>query len=131
MQMGENLLHLLIVLTVAMPIDVSCMQFKSVGLRIDSNCTNVNLSHLEEIYSFRVGLYDASVSTHLAASAVSTVIPVSSHRIHYCAWMNDRILDNCSSNQTMDYVHRDTLNEICGPTPRGPPCHPQLCNSTI
>ena len=103
------------------------MQLKSVDLPIDSDCTNINLSQIEQVYS-RLELYDTIVNT---MSAVSHVIPVSSHRIHHCAWMNSRILDNCS-NQSMDYSHRDTLNAICRPNPqqRGPGCDPQLCTRT-
>ena len=98
------------------------MQLKSADLPIDSDCTNINLSQLEQVYS-RLELYDTIVNT---MSAVSHVIPVSSHRIHYCAWMNNRILDNCS-NQNMDYSHFSTLNAICRPNRRGPKCDPHLC----
>ena len=43
--------------------------------------------------------------------------------IYLCAWMNDRVLDNCMNEETYNVTVLYTLNSIC----EGKHCNPQLC----
>jgi hypothetical protein len=93
------------------------------------DCTNIDLPQLEEIY-LRMDLYETLESTLNDVQKLlrTDMLSADTHRIHTCAWMNHRVLDNCAVN----YGHRDALNVLCDPAvahnnirPRS--CDPQLC----
>ena len=90
------------------------------------DCTNIDLSLLEEIYQ-RIDLYERLDNTF--KNVREFLDNTQPHRIHICAWMNHRVLDDCAVQNT-NYGHRDTLNKLCDPVlnnirPFG--CDPQLC----
>ena len=93
------------------------------------DCTNIDVNELERIY-LRMDLYETLQN---AFSDVRKVMNYPSiEDIHTCAWMNNRVLNNCAVQNNLNYGHRDTLNKLCDPdsalnhiVPRG--CDPQLC----
>ena len=89
------------------------------------DCTNFDLSQLEQLY-FRMDLYETLQSTYSDMRRLTIPNDSAHHKIYYCAWMNDRVLEKCAE-QNMYYGHRDTLNMLCNPDRQ---CDPQLCTTT-
>ena len=81
---------------------------------------------MEELY-FRMEIYDTlkDALTNVEETMSSLAMQeLSTHQIFYCAWMNDRILDNCADENNNNYDYRNILNSLCK-TRR---CNPQLCH---
>jgi hypothetical protein len=102
--------------------NVNLPQLKAAGVSVATqNCTNINSTFLEEVYS-RLHFYDA------ISEAESFILSVYPHLkfvnpIELCAWMNGRVLDNCMDSETYNETVRDTLNNFC----KRRPCIPQIC----
>ena len=91
-------------------------QLNKVGIMsADCNDTESYLPVLEEIYS-RLDLYDIIQESK---SAIYNLYYIYSYKVNYCAWINDRILDNCTDSQNYNSTTRDTLNILCTDRPRG------------
>ena len=79
------------------------------------DCTNIDVSKLEQLY-FRMDLLDtlktvlANVEDTMNSVAINE-LPI--HQIFHCAWMNDRILDNCRDENSNYTNYRNTLNNLC------------------
>ena len=72
-----------------------------------ADCTNINLSQLEELHS-NMEFYSILSNTFTAVR--EEVNDPISGPIHYCTWINTRIPDYCTGQ---DHV---ILNDICGDT---------------
>lgn len=95
---------------------------ESEDIHID-DCTNIDLSKMEEIHS-RIVLYDTLVNTFETVNEIMR--NVDSKPSHYCAWINDRILGKCGDENNTNYDHRDALNRLlCSRRTRR--CDAQLC----
>ena len=88
-----------------------------------NDCVNIDVTQLEEIHSHIV-LYDTLKNTF--ASVEKVMNNVNSHQIHQCGWINDRILGNCTSQNT-NYGYRDTLNRLVCNDDGDRLCDPSLC----
>lgn len=92
------------------------------GFVIATNCTDIAVTRLEEIYS-RLKLYDIISK---ARTSVLNIYPnlIRTDLVHFCAWMNDRLLGNCMEPQVYNSELRDALNNVCGGKGR---CRQHLC----
>ena len=105
---------------------INNFQLNTAGVFIANNCSEIDYTQLEEIYS-RLDFYDSILQ---AKASILNIYPDlrHTHPIHMCAWMNSRILGNCKESPTNNgtTVVRDTLNNMCGGRGRRR-CDPQLC----
>jgi hypothetical protein len=81
-----------------------------------TDCININLPNLKEIYS-KMEFYDILRATYDAVKKEVNDTP--SRAIHYCTWINTRVPSYCNGKD------HDILNDICGDTKSR--C-PQPCN---
>ena len=97
------------------------LQLNAAGLSVATNCTDIDSTLLETIYS-RLDFYDTIAN---AESSILSVYPELKQAlpIHLCAWMNNKVLNNCTDSQTYNGSVRETLNNFC----QNKQCNPQLC----
>ena len=91
-----------------------------------SNCADIDITELDALY-VQLVLSEASRSAYRSLNELLNF--VESRPIHYCAWLNDRILNNCTGYENgITSSVRDTLNDdVCGNNHRS--CSPlDLCS---
>ena len=90
------------------------------------DCTNIDITVLEALHA-RLVLYQTTSSTYHIVNDVME--QVGSHPVHYCAWVNDRVLNHCNYENGINSAHRDELNEhLCGTNINDRKCRPlNLC----
>ena len=81
------------------------------------DCTNIDITVLEALQAQLV-LYQMTSSTYPIVNDVMKL--VGSDPVHYCAWVNDRVLNRCNYENGINSAHRDELNEhLCGTNDQG------------
>ena len=89
------------------------------------NCTDIDMEKLEEIYS-RLTFYNTLRSTFETVNGL--LENVDSRPVQYCAWINDRVFDNCSDRSSTNPDHLNTLNTVLCNHSDLRPCRPELCS---
>ena len=90
------------------------------------NCSNISAVQLEEIHS-RLVLYN---SLSRAFATVNELMDkVDSRPIHYCAWINNRVFDDCNdrNSSSPDQHLKHTLNTVLCNRDDVRNCRPELC----
>lgn len=86
------------------------------GINI-SNCTVINITELETLHA-RLVLYQTASSTFTILKELLDNVP--SRPVHYCAWVNDRIINTCNGTNP---AHVDELNtDLCAIQSNTRPC---------
>ena len=88
------------------------------------------MDELEQVYS-RIVFYNTLYSTYKNVDEV--MCNIKSGPANYCAWINHRVFNNCSDNNT-NSTHVNTLNRyLCGVNVDIPDCvvNPTICRSTL
>ena len=86
------------------------------------------MDELEQVYS-RIVFYNTLTSTYKNVKKV--MCNIESVPVNYCAWINHRVFNNCSDNNT-NSTHVKTLNTyLCGADADTPECalgvNPTIC----
>ena len=88
------------------------------------------MDELEQVYS-RIVFYNTLTSTYNNVDEV--MCGIGSEPVNYCAWINHRVFNNCSDNNTnSESKHVKTLNRyLCGVDADIPDCalgvNPTIC----
>ena len=103
---------------------VQLNEFEDINI---SNCTNINITELEALHA-RLVLYQTASSTYTILYELLEKVP--SRPVHYCAWVNDRILNTCNGTNP---AHVDELNtHLCAIRSNTRRCHQfHLCSYWI
>ena len=88
------------------------------------DCINIDMEKLEEIYS-RLVFYNTLKTTFETVNELME--NVDSRPVQYCAWINDRVFDNCNDRSSTNSDHLNTLNTVLCNRNNLRPCRPKLC----
>ena len=104
------------------------IQLKSSSILSEaSNCTNLatDLSEVENVYSQLI-FYETLDNVY--SNLRKTLDNVGSDRIHYCAWISNRVLDNCNVNRNLTLI--ESLSGMCMRRRGRSGCDIPLCSAT-
>lgn len=110
---------------------IQLLQLKEVGvITADCNSSDSYLPQLEEVAA-RLEVLDAINNSKRDIRSIPNVASYS-NKVHYCAWYNDRILDNCRNASDYNSAYREAFQPICSGSCLGLPHNStSLCSIII